>query len=364
LKLLSEHPSLTIQKIADKLGIGERYLHKLLIQNVGISPKNYQLFSQVLLAKQLLHQTSLSVEQVAQSVGFSNSRRLQASIKKVTNLSPLQIRKQSKREQADGIELQLSYRPPYDWPSLRDFLADRAITPIEEVGEDYYARFFSVPGNADAGHFTARHLTGKNAFTVNIKFDAPHMLQTVINQIRRVLDLDADPFTIEEGLTSTGLSSSQITSGLRLPGVWSEFEAGCRAIIGQQISVKAAIKQLQSICDELNSNGNGAFPTPEMIANIDSTILRMPESRKSTLKQFAKLFCEGNKPSIEEMLKVKGIGPWTINYIKLRGQSDPDMFLQTDLVVMNKLKAVSIEPSKAAPWRSYLTLQLWQLPNK
>lgn len=365
LKLLREHPNLSIADISEKLGISERYLHQLLKQHLGISAKQYQLYSQVLFAKQLLHQTHLSVEDVAHSVGFNSSRRLQAQIKAITGLSPKQIRNRNTLKSTDRITLLLNYRPPYNWAVLRDFLAMRAIEPVEKVTESSYSRFFNLDDDKANGYFEAEHQPQINAFKVSIQLNKPQALQAVVHQIRRVLDLDAQPLAITQGLEDTGLNPECLTQGLRLPGVWSPFEAGCRAIVGQQISVKGAIKQLQLIVDHAYQDSQlSGFPTPQCIMTLDPSILRMPQARKDTLKRFAQCFCENPQPSVDELLEIKGIGPWTVNYIRLRGLSEPDLLLHNDLIVANQLKAHTIAPTAASPWRSYLTLQLWQLSTQ
>ena len=365
LKLLREHPSLSIRDVAVKLGISERYLYKLLKQHYGISAKQYQLYSQVLFAKQLLHQTDLTIENIAQSVGFSNSRRLQAQIKAVTGLSPTQIRNRQTQSKLDKIVLTLSYRPPYDWNAMRDFLGFRAIHPVEQVTETSYARHFSWDDDAVKGYFLAEHKPDTNAFEVSIQLNQPQALQAVVNHIRRILDLDAQPEAIRQGLLATGLCAKALTPGLRLPGVWTPFEAGCRAIVGQQISVKAAINQLQRIVDQIAASSHScSFPTPKQISDIDPDILRMPNSRKATLIAFANYFCSNPEPTIDELLAIKGIGPWTVNYIRLRGFSEPDLLLANDLIVANQLKSMALSPTAASPWQSYLTLQLWQFATQ
>lgn len=362
LKLLREHPSLSIVDVSTKLGISDRYLHRLLKEQFGISAKQYQVYSQVLFAKQLLHQSNLSVEDVALSVGFNSSRRLQAQIKKVTGLTPKQIRNHTTQKSHDDITLKLSYRPPYNWEILRDFLAARAIEPIESITEHSYSRYFDLYEEETHGHFVATHKPQHHAFKVSIRLDKPQALHAAVNHIRRILDLDAQPLAISQGLEKTGLKKHYITNGLRLPGVWSPFEAGCRAIIGQQISVKAAIKQLQSIVDHFSKNTDTRrFPTPEQFITLDPIVLRMPQSRKDTLKRFAQYFYDNLNPRMDELLSIKGIGPWTVNYIRLRGLSEPDLLLSSDLIVANQLKTHSIDPESASPWRSYLTLQLWQM---
>ncbi|MDK2765498.1 MAG: DNA-3-methyladenine glycosylase 2 family protein, partial [Alteromonas macleodii] len=176
-----------------------------------------------------------------------------------------------------------------------------------------------------------------------------------------------------------GLPPSKLTHGLRLPSAWSVFESGCRAIVGQQVSVKAAIGQVtllvhqlgETVSDALPSNGlesttgeRYSFPSPESVAENSLEFLRMPQARKEAVRHFARLFINGNMPSHEDILAIKGVGPWTLDYLKMRGERNPDIYLGGDLIVRKMAQQYPIAPEKAAPWRSYLTLQLWQLSNQ
>ena len=106
-------------------------------------------------------------------------------------------------------------------------------------------------------------------------------------------------------------------------------------------------------------------------------------SRKQTLKNLAQHFIDcadtvndnignniktsngtnsnNNPDDAEKWLALKGIGPWTVSYAKMRGLSDPDIFLGGDLGVKKAQKQFSnqLNSEQASPWRSYLTFQLW-----
>ena len=103
-----------------------------------------------------------------------------------------------------------------------------------------------------------------------------------------------------------------------------------------------------------------------MIRVIENNLefLRMPQARKEAVRHFARLFINGNMPSHEDILAIKGVGPWTLDYLKMRGERNPDVYLGGDLIVRKMAQQYPIAPEKAAPWRSYLTLQLWQLSSQ
>ena len=72
---------------------------------------------------------------------------------------------------------------------------------------------------------------------------------------------------------------------------------------------------------------------------------------------------------VEQLLWLKGIGPWTAHYVAMRGTSDPDVFLATDLGVKHALVAAGIESSDVGdgecwqPWRTYALHHLWNSLN-
>jgi AraC family transcriptional regulator of adaptative response / DNA-3-methyladenine glycosylase II len=359
-KLLRDNPDMSVQHIAVKLGISDRYFRMLFQRTLGVSPKQYQLFEQLLFAKQLLHQSALSIEQVAQASGFASARRLQDNIKQVTGLSPRQIRR-DKVISTQTITVELAFRTPYDWQHIRDFLAKRAISEMEQLAANSYARTFHI--GQDKGWFCARFVPQKRHFAVQLELDNISHLKITLQNIRRILDLDADISVIQSQLISSGVSHSELREGLRLPGIWDTFEAGCRAILGQQISVNAAIKLVTQLVTELGERERDRvyFPSPEKVAASELLFLKMPASRRKTLRNLAAFYTLAENHNPDTWLTLKGIGPWTVAYAKMRGQSQPDIWLDSDLVIKKQLEKTPINADIAQPWRSYLTLQLWSM---
>lgn len=361
LTLLADHLDLSIRDISAKLGITDRYFRQLFKQKLGISPKQYQLFEQLLFAKQLLHQSALPVEHIAQASGFLCARRLQDNLKRHTSLTPSQIRR-IPRQTSQFIEVELTFRPPYNWPHVRDFLARRAIPEMEEVLPESYARTFNL--STCRGWFCATYQANKTCFAISLEIDKISHVKTVLAEISRVLDLNADTRQISEQLIASGVPQGSYINGLRIPGIWSTFEAGCRAILGQQISVTAAVNLVTTLVTELGEKEHQRFyfPTPAAVAESDLAFLRIPESRRATLRSFA-AFCaeEDVNTDLDAWRTIKGIGPWTVAYAKMRGQSQPDIWLDSDLVIKKQLAKLQIDAERVRPWRSYLTFQLWSM---
>ncbi|MCS6101154.1 Ada metal-binding domain-containing protein [Shewanella baltica] len=435
----SGEPASTVTQLADRLGISSRYLNKLFTEGFGTSPKQYALYRQLLFAKQLLHQTQLPITQVALAAGFNSIRRFNEAFKQTLQLTPTQLRKTALTKAAKeqvidsstgfgeidtlgefvphyGLTLYQYYRPPLDWASQLAFYRLRAVTGMEwftpqmshpqasdavQIADETYV---SAEAKADdngleygrcfaigkmRGTVQIIHEPKLNRFKLAIALtedSAVHELQLLVTEVRRILDLDADMQQIEQGLSTLPSLGLMPFSGLRIPGAGSLFEAVCRAILGQQVTVVQATKLLNILveaygeCFSLNGREYRLFPTPEAIREASLTELKMPGARKLALNALAAFICEHPEASVDDWLSVKGIGPWTIAYAKLRGLGDPNVFLHSDLIVKKHLLALYIKNNRLdetaaaaviypqlceqlsqqiAPWGSYLTFQLW-----
>ena len=351
----------SVNAFANQLGISDRYLRRLFKTHLGVSPKTYALYQQCLFAKQLLHQTNLPIIQIALASGFNSVRRFNDCFQSQLNLTPSEVRKTT-ASPSKALKLQLYYRPPYDWSHMCTFLMARAIPDLEWCDEQSYGRTFEWLGSV--GHFTALHIEHKNRFDVAIEINDVTHLKTIINNIRRILDLDVDIQAVEQDLQQCFSHKRLIRTGLRLPGLWNMFEAGIRAILGQQISVVAARNLVTTLVTELGPlhEEKRLFPTPQAIAESDLNFLKIPSSRKQTLRSLAQHYINHASPNDpKQWLSLKGVGPWTVDYAQLRGLSNPDIYLGGDLGVKKASEKLKHEfnPEQASPWRSYLTFQLW-----
>jgi len=346
----------SITDLAERLGISDRYLRTLFDNYIGVSPKQYSLYSQLMFAKQLLHNSSMSITDVGFASGFNSTRRFNDAFHKELKLSPSQIRR-TKPNDSLSNHIQLAFHGPLDWKHLLDFYRRRMIEGIEEVGDNYYQR--TVTLNGSKGWFKVT-LAKKNRLDIEFELDDINQLRGLITHIRRMFDLDVDIAKVEAFLATID-PNLVAKSGIRIPGVWSVWEAGVRAILGQQVSVTAAIGQLNLLVTELSeSDKKTYFPTPKQIVEADVSFLRMPGSRKETLKRFAEYMVDNQAEHPSKWIDLKGIGPWTIQYALLRGLSEPNHLLVGDLVVKKFIEhrpAINIE--SVSPWGSYATFHCW-----
>ncbi|PTO66735.1 DNA-3-methyladenine glycosylase 2 family protein [Vibrio splendidus] len=364
----------SIVDLATRLGISDRYLRTLFDNYIGVSPKQYSLYSQLMFAKQLLHTSSMSITDVGFASGFNSTRRFNDAFLKELQLSPSQIRRTKLSENLSN-HIQLVFHGPLDWNHLLGFYRRRMIEGVEDVGEDYYKRTVNV--NGSKGWFKAT-LAKENRLDIEFELDDISQLRSLITNIRRMFDLDVDIAKVEAFFTTID-PNLVAKSGIRIPGVWSAWEAGVRAILGQQVSVTAAIGQLNLLVREISGTHSASsledpansqessviqekayFPTPKQIAEADVSFLRMPGSRKETLKRFAEYMVDNEAEHPSKWIELKGIGPWTIQYALLRGLSEPNHLLVGDLVVKKFIEhRPAINAESVSPWGSYATFHCW-----
>ena len=287
-----------VEGLANRLGVGGRQLRRLFRQHVGASPIAVAQTRRVLLAKQLIHETSLPMAEVALASGFNSVRRFNETFLELFGRPPAALRRSrdKTRREAGALSVRLPYRPPYDWDAMLSFLAARAIPGVEVVAGDNYRRSIAIGANRGVISVTP---AAKNRINVRVRFPDMAALPQIIARVRRVFDLAADPDTIGAHLALDPMLAPLVEArpGLRVPGAWDGFELAVRAIFGQQITVPAATKLLgklvQAFGDPLpatmqESEGlSHLFPSVARITAADLTTLGMPGARATAVTSLA-----------------------------------------------------------------------------
>ena len=363
----------SISDLADRLGVGERYLRKLFQQEVGVSPLAVAQNQRLLFAKKLLAETNLPITTVAFASGFSSIRRFNSAIRDSFDRTPGEMR--SRRDQpasAGEIRLQLQYRPPYDWDGVIDFFGRHAIDGLEQVTDNSYQRNIRV--GDEQGQILIRPIKGRNSLELELHLPDMGQLMSVVATVRRMFDLDANPQVIEEMLARDPVLKQLLEKfpGIRAPAHGSVYESTVRAIVGQQVSIQAA----RNVCSRLaraaaaeNSSSNTLlFPQPGEIARLDDELFPMPGRRRDTLRAV----CLGTSRSaghidLPSLAEFKGIGPWTVGMVAMRGHGDPDIFPTGDLGLIKAYAEIAGDESldkthidQWRPWRSYAANLLWR----
>ena len=197
-----------------------------------------------------------------------------------------------------------------------------------------------------------------------------------------MFDLGADPAVIGEHLGADPLLRRPIARhpGIRVPGAWDGFELAVRAILGQQISVRAATTLAGRIASMFgaqvaDAGGIGRlFPTPARLAGAAIERAGVMPARAEAIRALARAVAGGNitlgpcidgRATIAALGALPGIGDWTAEYIAMRALGEPDAFPRGDLVlrrIAGGLTARELDRRSDAwrPWRAYAVLLLWQ----
>jgi AraC family transcriptional regulator of adaptative response / DNA-3-methyladenine glycosylase II len=316
--------------------------------------------------------------------GFQSLRRFNALLKERYRMTPSELRKQQRRdvpERFPEFSFRLSYRPPLDWTRLLNFLSARAIPGVESVNEGAYTRTVAIQrqGHVHAGHLEVRHAPAEQMLLVRLSDELLPVCAVVLERLKRLFDLNADPAAIEWVLG--GLAKGR--PGLRVPGSFDGFEMSVRAILGQQVTVVGASTLAGRFVARFGTplaKPRGAlthlFPAPERIAKAAASEIAqigLPGKRAETLRALAQAMASGAlrlepggrvEETMAQLVRLPGIGEWTAQYIAMRALSWPDAFPHTDLGIQKALAETN--PKKTLemaerwrPWRAYAALHLW-----
>lgn len=385
----------TVEILADRVGIGERHLRRLFQEHIGVAPLKIAQLRRILFAKKLLNETNLTMSSIAYASGFSSLRRFNESIKNLYGKTPSELRRKEKAGNINSIpdinqklQLSLSYSPPFRWKEFLSFIKSRALTGIERVTETHYKRVLQYQEHTVL--ISIRNNSLKNTLQINITTSSVKVLPLLVKKIQNVFDLSADILKIETTLSHDSYLKKiiQNQSGLRIPGGWSLFETGVRAILGQQISLEAARNlggQLIELCgasNTLSSDLPKLFPTPEHVLSTNLSSMKMTNKRKDYLKYWSEAILNPqlnkairySKDPIPHLKEIKGIGDWTAHYIALRALRIPHAFPSSDIGLLRALeKEFNGRPSKEEleklsqnwfPWRNYAAQHLWTFDSK
>ena len=382
----------SVDDLANALDVGSRQLGRLFHNHLGASPVEVAQTRRLHFAKKLIDETQMPLSEICFASGFGSIRRFNAVFDKTYNRSPKDFRNKAKKvagkAAGKGVEIFLSYRPPYDWQSILDFLAYRAIPGVEVISGMSYARTISVDGID--GHFKATFIPSKNQLKVNICIADTCHLYHIVDRIRSIFDLRADSANIDGFLSEDEMLKPMVQRfpGLRVPGCWNGFEVSVRAILGQQITVKAASTLVARIAerygrpyvaaDDPELSLSHAFPESAVIANADLDGMGVVQQRIAAIREVASQIESGGliidcMTSSSEFVKticaVKGIGEWTAQYIAMRALNDPDAFPYSDLILRRAAAdpGETLSPAKLRerslawqPWRAYAVILLWR----
>jgi AraC family transcriptional regulator of adaptative response / DNA-3-methyladenine glycosylase II len=371
----------SLQELALSLGISDRHLRRVIQQEFGVSPIQLAQTQRLLLAKRLLTDSSLSIADIAFASGFSSVRRLNALFQTRYHLNPTQIRKASHLPQ-DTIRCELAYRPPFDWEALLRFLRGRAIAGVEVIDCGKYQRTVAIGQDSEQrqGWIQISQILQQNKIQVELSASLIAVILPILTRVKALFDLAADPGLIASHLGNLATHSP----GLRIPGAFNGFEVMVRAILGQQVTIKAATTLMGRLATTFGTSIQTPIaglthitPSPQQIAQLseqDFTPLGIIRSRAQSILAIARAIAGGHlslsthqeiEAVIAQLKTLPGIGDWTAHYIAMRVFAYPDAFPHGDLWLRRALKVE--KPNEVLqiaeswrPWRAYAAMHLWK----
>lgn len=383
-----------LESLAASFRISSRQLRRIVQNELGVSPVELAQTQRLLLAKQLITETALPMIDVARAAGFGSVRRFNHLFREHYRLTPTDLRRKAgARADSDSLRLMLAYRPPLAWRELIGFLADRTLAGVEHVSDDgRYSRYSRTVAIGDArGWITVGRCDDaqRDGLALDVSASLVPVLPAVIAAVRQQFDLDARPDVIDAHLSADRRLAGRVRAvpGLRVPGAFVGFELALRAIIGQQVTVKAArtvASRLVAAFGEPLDPGIAPpalplthhTPSPHRLARAtvgQLARLGMPGARAATIRELARAMLDGrvfldagDDPDtvIAELCALPGIGEWTATCIAMRALRWPDAFPHGDLGVRKALDLTRprelLDAADAwRPWRAYAVMHLW-----
>ena len=380
----------SIEQLAERLGVTSRHLRRLFAEHVGASPLAVAHTQRLHFAKRLIDQTFLPLSEVAHAAGYGSVRRFNDTFKKTYGRTPRELRRHSDEstEPDAALTVSLNYRQPFDWPALLEFLAGRATPGVEQVADGRYYRTIRVNGRPGV----IECVEGEGRVHVTMHGVGTRDVFSVVRAARELLDLDAPIDDIHNVLGADQHLAKLLRRrpGIRVPGAWDGFELTVRAILGQQVAVKAATTLAGRIAARYGEPlslpasvaGRSAitlgclFPTPAKLARARFNRIGLVRARAATIRRVAAAVVGGELRFDDtqdpdelraSLMAIRGIGEWTAEYVAMRALKYPDAFPASDLGLLKavdatrKLKVNELKARAEAwrPWRAYAALLLW-----
>ena len=407
-----------VESLSRRLGYTSRHIHRVLVAELGAGPAALSRAHRAQIARNLLLNTDLKLADVAFAAGFGSVRQFNDTLREVYAATPTAIRKRAGVDAAPSgnngsglrLSLMLPVRAPFDAPGVFAFLAERALPGVESAqcqpGWLRYARTLRLPHGPGAVEVTAV-LDGSAQWRLSMRCEVASLADVgvVLARVRRMLDLDADPAAVDQVLGADSVLGPLVSEvpGMRLVGTAEAEEYVIRAVVGQQISVKAARTHLIRLVGQLGTEAESSFdglealfPSPaEILAGVPEPPregpldperpLRLARRSIRTVRTAAQALVEGTlsiHPGVhpeqlhEQLTALPGIGRWTASYLALRVLGHPDDWMTGDVALVagaRRLGLISADTPTAAahrqletiaeswaPWRSYAAMHLWR----
>jgi len=369
-----------VEGLSSRLGYSQRHVTRMLTQELGAGPLALARSNRSHAARVLIETTDMPMSDIAFAAGFASIRQFNDSVRQTYAMTPTEMRGRRRGTPTGRVTVRLAVRQPFHAAALLDFLAAHVLPGVETIDGTTYVRVLRLPHGLGVMALTLHD----DHVTCELELADLRDTAVAIGRARRMLDLDADPVAIDTVLGADDVLRELVAAapGLRVPSHVDGFEVAVRTIVGQQVSVAGAntvlgrhVPTKGTPVDFALASAHGlthAFPAPEAFAEADPTDMGMPHARARTIVDLAQAVADGkleleaggDRDAVrEQLLAMRGIGPWTADYVVMRALAHPDVLLTTDLVLRRELDRRGITPDDTErwrPWRSYAGMHLWR----
>ncbi|MEJ1197321.1 MULTISPECIES: DNA-3-methyladenine glycosylase 2 family protein [unclassified Streptomyces] len=345
--------------LAGRLGYSARQVQRQLTAELGAGPVALARAQRAHTARVLLQTTGLPVTEIAFASGFASVRQFNDTIRAVYAATPSGLRAAAPaRDRASrraatpsaGIPLRLAHRGPYQAGPVFDLLQREAVAGVEEVsgvpGRRLYRRTLRLPygtGIVAVDERPGLPGTGGGWLDARLHLTDLRDLTTSVQRLRRLFDLDADPYAVDERLGADPRLAPLVAArpGLRSPGAADPDELALRALVGREEAerlVRRYGKTLDAPCGTLTH----LFPEPAVLAGAEPD--GTPGALAAALADGAVRLDPGADRDDAEhaLLAVPGVDARTAAVVRTRALGDPDVAPPDHAV-----------PDTWRPWRSY-----------
>lgn len=374
-----------MKTLASTVGISDRHVRRLVAARTGIAPRQINQVKRLETAQVLLVTTKVSITDIVFIADFSSIRQFNDAFKQHFSMTPTAMRKKHTHRKSitpspAHLRLKLAYKRPLLWQPLKNALVAHAIPGIENIDLERQTLTRLLP----TSHGQAKLVLDLHepADFIQVAVDVPEIsdLDEVVRSLKRALDLDANPHVIVSSLARSPQlqSMAQERLGLRIAGAFNPFELLINTIIGQQVSVAGARTLTERLAKAYGTQHGDlwVFPTPQVLADADPQELyeqtKINPKKVATILACAQLIAGGfslrdivQYPAAKkQLLDIKGIGSWTVEYVALRGFGDADAFPADDLLVKRILGVTNAKQAEAQaeqwrPFRGYGVMHIW-----
>lgn len=316
-----------LEQLAERLDLTSRHLRRLFVRHLGATPSEVARTRRLHFARVLLDDTQLACDQVARAAGYGSVRRFNADIRRVYHRTPSELRRRPRRAGGDDCyRFRLAYRPPYNWEQVLGFLAARATPGVETIRGAHYRRAIRLDGTTGTIDVSP---TREDALALEVRVGDPRALLAIVERVRLMFDLGADPAVIRRRLGADPWLAELLHRhpGVRIAGAWDACELIAQALLGRGLAVTAGPEELAALVAE--------HGTP-----LDDTHRLFPTAAQ---------LCAARQPALRALAAgTLALDDELAAYVQLRVHGEPDVF-------------PGASPAQHAtwrPWRSYAAMLL------